>query len=111
MAKTARQPILTTAANVPVEEAGSSGLVRLEPSGAESGYAPAGGRAAPVTGMAQVGEVAAADSTPRPTSSARAEATTRTALPQTASYRPVIALISVLAFAAAAALARRRRVA
>lgn len=111
MAKTARQPILTTAANVPVDEAGSGELVRLDPSGSESGYAVTDNRPVPVTGMAQTGDVAARDaSRPRPAAT-MAGGTTRTELPRTASSMPAIALVSVLALAAAAALGLRRRAA
>ena len=120
LAKTARQPILTTAENVPAEKIDSSGLVRVEPSGSQADYsASENPQPAQVRGTAQVGEVAAADananqvaaamsnqSRPASSTTARAE---RTALPRTASSVPMIALVSVLAFAAALALGFRRR--
>ena len=120
LAKTARQPILTTAENVPAEKIDSSDLVRVEPSGSQADYsASENPQPAQVRGTAQVGEVAAADananqvaaamsnqSRPASSTTARAE---RTALPRTASSVPMIALVSVLAFAAALALGFRRR--
>jgi len=119
LAKTARQPILTTAESVPAEKIDSSDLVRVEPSGSQADYsASENPPPAQVRGTAQVGEVAAADANAnqvaaamsnqsRPASTtARAE---RTALPRTASSVPMIALVSVLAFAAALALGFRRR--
>jgi hypothetical protein len=123
LAKTARQPILTTAESVPAEKIDSSDLVRVEPSGSQADFsASENPQPAQVRGTAQVGEVAAADananrvaaamsnqsSTAPSTTTARAE-NTRKALPRTASSVPTIALVSVLAFAAALALGFRRR--
>ncbi len=62
LAKTARQPILTTAENVPAEKIDSSDLVRVEPSGSQADFsASENPQPAQVRGTAQVGEVAAAD--------------------------------------------------
>jgi hypothetical protein len=122
LAKTAKDSILTTAENVKPEEVGSSELVRLEPSGQQSPYASAEARE--LTGAARVGEVAEADananrvanamsgqssaaqpSTPAP---AAQQAQARTSLPRTASERPFIMLMGLLALAAAGAVALRR---
>lgn len=128
LAKSARQPILTTAANVPAEKIDSSSdLVRLEPSGAQAEFeASANPQPAQVRGTAQTGDVASADANAnqvaaamsgqsRPaasTTTARAEtqsASGRTSLPRTASWTPTAALVSVLACAAGLALGFRRR--
>ena len=129
LAKTARQPILTTAEDVPAEKIDQSAdLVRVEPSGSQSDFAEsAPPQPAQVRGTAQVGELADADakanqvaaamsnqSQPAATSTtARAQneqaGTARTTLPRTASEMPTILLISVLPCAAALALGFRRR--
>jgi hypothetical protein len=117
LAKTARQPILTTAANVPAENVGSSDLVRVEPSGSQAEFKSSENpQPSQVRGTAQMGEVAAADANANRVASAmsgqsttaRAEGT-RAALPRTASSTPTIALISLLACAAGLALGFRRR--
>ena len=128
LAKTARQPILTTADNVPADKIEpSSDLVRVEPSGSQADYsASENPQPAQVRGTAQMGDVAAADananqvasamsdrSTPAASTSARAETTQtaggRSALPRTASSMPTVALVSLVAFAAGLALGFRRR--
>ena len=122
LAKTARQPILTTAANVPAEKIDDSAdLVRVEPSGSQADFeASDNPQPAQVRGTAQVGEsdananrVAAAMSNQAPaasTTTARAQTSSaRTTLPRTASEMPTIALVSVLACMAALALGFRRR--
>jgi hypothetical protein len=115
LAKNAKQPILTTAKTASPEDAKSSDLVRLSPSGEEVPYSANASEPARVSGAAQVGEVAAADqnanrvaaamtqdrpATQPATQSARAE-TTRQRLPQTASLTPLVALVGVLALALA----------
>lgn len=128
IAKTARQPILTTADNVPADKIDSSSeLVRVEPTGAQSDFsASSAPQPTEVRGTAQMGDVAAADananrvaaamnssSAPAPSSTtARAQgndAAPRTSLPRTASSMPTIALISLLALGAGLALGFHRR--
>lgn len=128
LAKTARQPILTTAENVPADKiTSSSDLVRVDPGGAQADFeASANPQPAQVRGTAQTGDVAAADANANrvaaamsgqsgPTAStttARAEtqsASGRTSLPRTAGSTPMIALVSVLACVAGLALGFRRR--
>lgn len=130
LAKTARQPILTTAENVPAEKIDSSSdLVRVEPSGSQSDFsASANPQPGQVRGTAQMGDVAQADaeanrvaaamsgqsqSAAPSTTTARAQNTQsaggRTALPRTASQMPTVALISLLALAAGLALGFHRR--
>jgi hypothetical protein len=121
LAKTATQPILTTAENVPADRIDpSSELVRIEPTGAQADYAP--NQPTQVRGTAQVGEMADADANANQVAAAmsgqnaqssstmaRADsAAGRTALPRTASSTPSVALISVLALAAGLALGFRR---
>lgn len=120
LAKTARQPILTTAENVPADRIDSSSdLVRVEPSGSQADFSESENpQPTPVRGTAQVGDVAAADANANRVASAmsgqstptmaRAE-TTRTSLPRTASSMPTIALVSLVALAAGLALGFRRR--
>ena len=126
LAKAARQPILTTADNVPADKIDSSSdLVRLDQGGAEADFeASDNPQPAQVRGTAQMGDVAAADAKANQVASAmsgqsaassttaRAEtqsAAGRTSLPRTASSIPTIALLSVLACAAGLALGFRRR--
>lgn len=128
LAKTSRQPILTTAENVPADKIDSSSdLVRMDPSGSQADVeSSANPQPTAVRGTAQPGDVASADAKAnqvaaamngqsRPaasTTTARAEtqnATGRTALPRTASSTPGVALVSALACAAGLALGFRRR--
>jgi hypothetical protein len=117
LAKTAEQPILTTAENVAAGEMDSAELVRLEPSGQQSAYA-ASKEPGAVTGMAQVGEVAgstaAADAAANRVANQMAGAGStqaRSTLPKTASQTPTVALAGLLAFAAACGLRVWRRIA
>jgi hypothetical protein len=112
LAKTARQPILTTAANVPAEKIDSSSdLVRVDQAGAEADAdASANPQPTQVRGTAQTGEVPSLPAAS--TTTARAETQSaggRTSLPRTASSTPTIALVSVLACALGLALGFRRR--
>ena len=129
LAKTATQPILTTAENVPADKIdASSDLVRVEPSGSQADVsASENPQPTPVRGTAQMGDVAASDakanqvaaamsgrSTPAASSTtARAEtsqsASGRTSLPRTASSMPTVALVSLVALFAGLALGFRRR--
>jgi hypothetical protein len=128
LAKTARQPILTTAEAVPAEKIdASSDLVRLDPSGSQADFdASPNPPPTQVRGTAQTGQVADADgnanqvaaamsgqSRPAPASTtARAETQSvagRTSLPRTAGWTPTMALVSALACAAGLALGFRRR--
>lgn len=120
LAKTARQPILTTAQDVPGDRVSSSDLVRLEPTGAQSDY-QAANTPAPVRGTAQVGEVADADANANRVAAAMTgsstmaragdtpSSTSRTTLPRTASNTPAVVVVSVLACMAGLALGFRRR--
>ena len=107
LAKTAKQPILTTKEDVPADKMTSSDLVRMEPSGSQSAYSDS---AAPapmsVAGTAQRGEFA-----DEPAASARqsASASGRTELPKTASNLPLLALFGFLACAAGVVLGLVRR--
>jgi hypothetical protein len=135
LAKTAKQPILTTAENTAPEDVGSSDLVRLQPSGEQSPYSASSDSApAPLTGTARVGEIAAADAdananrvadamTSRsaqgaaqgsaPANSAMAQSAqaqpTRAALPQTASRTPAVGFAGLLLLMAAFGLRLWRR--
>lgn len=134
LAKSAKQPILTTAENVPADEVSSAKLVRVGPSGDQSAFDDsADPQPAPVVGTAQVGEVAEADANANrvaaamnqpsgsqgqsaasnagaaPAAQSAQAQTTRTTLPQTASSTPGIALAGLLALAAALVLRRQRR--
>jgi hypothetical protein len=122
MAKTAKQPILTTAESVTPEKAGEGELVRLDPSGSQSAFDADADR--PMTGAARVGETAVADADASNSAAARQSAqapapmnqqadanTARTTLPRTAGSLPTIALAGVVSLLAGFALAFRRRAA
>ena len=111
LAKTAKQPILTTTAqNVSAEKAGEGELVRLEPSGQQAAFDASENR--PLTGTARVGEAASADAsasaaaapaspnaaTPArtPVSQQAQAGTTRTTLPRTAGTLPLVALAGLV---------------
>jgi hypothetical protein len=115
MAKTAKQPILTTARAVPENEMSSGELVRIDPSGQQAPYA-ANSQPAPLVGTAQVGEVAASDAAANRVASAMTSQEGqapggRTALPRTASATPLVALAGMIAFVAAFAVRFWRRAA
>jgi hypothetical protein len=117
LAKTAKQPILTTARNVPTEEAKSEDMVRLDPSGAETPYvAGADADSVALSGTAQRGEIAvepSANQAPASSAATSAQSTGaasgRTQLPRTASAMPLVALIGMLCGLAAVGLRISRR--
>jgi hypothetical protein len=121
IAKTAKQPVLTTAQNTPADNVSSGDLVRLDSSGQQVPYSP---NQSSMTGTAQIGEVTAADAaanrvaaamTERPDTRASASApisqSARAELPRTASNMPVVGLVALIALSAALGLGIWRRIA
>jgi LPXTG-motif cell wall-anchored protein len=129
LAQTSKEPILTTASNVPADKMDSADLVRLSSSGEQPYSASASPR--PVAGTAQVGDTAAADqnanrvaaamsgqapaqrpatqpSTPSAQGQVAQSTTPRRDLPATASQTPLLALIGLLSLAAGIGLRLRR---
>jgi LPXTG-motif cell wall-anchored protein len=113
LARTAQQPVLTTAENATAEEMRTSDLARVSPSG-ETMALDADAQAAQQTAAAQVqrGEVAT-DAPEAPAVMARntaADDAPRTRLPATASATPAILFAGLLALSAAFGLGLWRRV-
>lgn len=118
LARSSKQPVLTTAQDATGEGMKTADLVRVTPSGQTP--ASTGPIATPPTGAAQRGEIAATPptttTTPPPAPSARSaqdqvmpSAPARSELPQTASMTPLIALIGALTIFAGLGLAVWRR--
>jgi len=131
LAKTAKEPILTTAKDIPPGDVNvntdsanlaASDLARITPSGELVPYSESTPQAVtPMNGMAQRGELAVADENAAPgmarTPAGQAEraqssstsGTSRTRLPRTASETPLIGLVGILALAGAFGLFVSRR--
>lgn len=113
LARTAQQPVLTTAQNATADEMRTSELARVSPSG-ETMPVETEAQAAQPSAAAQVqrGEVAT-EAPEAPAVIARntaADDAPRTRLPATASTTPVVLFVGLLAFSAAFGLGLWRRV-
>jgi len=118
LAKTSKQPVLTTANAVAEDNMKESDLVRVDESGAQKAYTDSvQPEPSPMVGTAQRGDFAAADQDANVVADASRTApgqnanAPRTSLPRTASATPLVALAGLLALAAAFGIGLWRRLA